>query len=380
MVATRKAERMLLGTGGTLHNTYETRTNSRGEYRIYGLPPGSYLVDARPGGVSARSATGCGGPRVSTPVAVQIPFLPQPHPTTAGIVMSTSGEMGCGSIEGRITGLASGDVALVTVFSSDFPSRRISSERADKSGQFRFSGIAVGEYTVIAVAPVSGASGTVGVMNSQTLVARQHVIVSPSVATELSLPLTPPRTVTLAFPSESGAGGECIRGHQIRLSSIEEWGGMHEFSIPLFPDGRRMSFTALPVTYEVRDTGLRAGCIVSAPSRLTVDSIRNLDSPFSVVEPAEIEVSSPGDKSVSIAANEDHILLLVPQEDSLMGIGLTTVRVSRSEPIEVQGLAPGRYSIQLLPRALWDDPERSIFDADNSLLTLQPGTNRLGVP
>ena len=155
---------------------------------------------------------------------------------------------------------------------------------------------------------------------------------------------------------------------------------MHEFSIPLFPDGRRMSFTALPVTYEVRDTGLRAGCIVSAPSRLTVDSIRNLDSPFSVVEPAEIEVSSPGDKSVSIAANEDHILLLVPQEDSLMGIGLTTVRVSRSEPIEVQGLAPGRYSIQLLPRALWDDPERSIFDADNSLLTLQPGTNRLGVP
>lgn len=379
VVATRQANRTLLGTGGALDRSYETRANSRGEYRIYGLPPGTYLVDARPTGVSARSATYCGESRVSARAAVQIPFLPQPQSITADIVMSATGESGCGSIEGIVTGVAEGDTVLVTVVSSEFPPRAIASATAEKSGQFHFSAIAAGEYAIIAVAPTSGASGTVAIMNSQTLAARQRVIVSPGVATEIALPLAPPQTVTFALPSASETGRQCSHSYRIRLRSVEEWGGMHELSLQSFPDERSISFTALPVTYEVHDSGLHADCIVGAPSRITVTSAHDLTAQFSVLESAEVMFTPPSEGNAPAAPAKDFLLLLLPQEDDLVGVGLTAAMASDSGRIEIKGIVPGAYSIRLVPRILWDDPERSIFDADGSLLTVQPGSNNLTI-
>lgn len=166
--------------------------DERGQYRIFGLPPGEYYVVASgtrelftPGSdlhvtsdVDVQQATSAieGGPAVPVTTVRQrsVGAAPMYYPGTASLAQATpimirSGEERTGvdfvtqyvttaRIDGTVTGLDGSPVAAGTQVSlvasdpnvSSFGLDSLRTTRADAAGTFRFAGIVPGSYTVVA--------------------------------------------------------------------------------------------------------------------------------------------------------------------------------------------------------------------------------------
>jgi hypothetical protein len=150
------------------------QTNDLGEFRLFSLPPGEYFVQAMPAGPPQFSGTtillptyfpNASDPQSALPVSVTA------GQTASNIVVqmiAVRAFMVSGTV--RDTGGQPVANAMVTVIANDTsasaPMMRVGlpqQTRSDSSGRFTVRGVASGNYTLLAVAPVvvSRAGGSV---------------------------------------------------------------------------------------------------------------------------------------------------------------------------------------------------------------------------
>ncbi|HEY7475881.1 MAG TPA: carboxypeptidase-like regulatory domain-containing protein [Vicinamibacterales bacterium] len=245
------------GSGGGLTLTLTNNggaTNDRGEYRIFGLEPGTYVVSARPasGGLSPMIALPVGEIDValealrsrSTPAAIAQPGRP-PEPGTAakpfdhapiyypGTVSAgeatritlVAGQEATGTdfalqrvptliVEGQVMRpdgqpAAAAEVQLTPIGALDFESEQqsIITATAGAGGTFRFGRVTPGEYTLFArgstqTPPKAAPGGFVSPESRGTLWAKTTVSVGSDVA-GLMLSLQSPLTMTGRMRFES---------------------------------------------------------------------------------------------------------------------------------------------------------------------------------
>jgi hypothetical protein len=173
-------------------------TDDRGEYRIFGLQPGSYFVSAsstesRPGSAAIRSESkklayvktyypGTTEPRQATPV-----YIKGGEEATVDLSLTPTGTV---SVSGRVLGIPpSQDVMLMLEPSGEEGGPE---DEADvRNGFFNIDGVVPGDYLVNAYAPVKDHQNDV--VSSLSLSSTIHI--GSAGARDLRLVLSPPGTI-----------------------------------------------------------------------------------------------------------------------------------------------------------------------------------------
>jgi protocatechuate 3,4-dioxygenase beta subunit len=172
------------------------RSNDLGEFRVYGLPPGEYYVQAMPRSAYGPS-TASGAMSATTMIPTYFPSTPDPigaQPLSVGVGETRS------DVEIRMIGASAFQVsgivvdeagrpvanALVKLIVDEpggaamFQMRRFNS-RTDASGRFTIGNVTNGTYTLLAVAPVVIARTPGGVGGGRGLAVAMGGMVSGSV-------------------------------------------------------------------------------------------------------------------------------------------------------------------------------------------------------
>jgi Carboxypeptidase regulatory-like domain len=151
-----RVEMVLDESGRRTANTYESVTDDRGVYRVYGLPSGTYIVSAD--GSADYSPSGVNAYSTDTPT-----FAPSSSRETADEISVRAGDESNvdiryraehgSSIRGVVRGARTGDMGFwVTLTSLAEKGQRWSSSFRDPNGEFAFEGIPDGEYHLVALA------------------------------------------------------------------------------------------------------------------------------------------------------------------------------------------------------------------------------------
>jgi protocatechuate 3,4-dioxygenase beta subunit len=211
------------------------RTDDRGVYRIYGLVPGSYIIQAGPAG----QANGSGGPManflsafsgdaptyypssardVATPVAVRageevagidVSYRGEKGRVVSGRIVAKAGDNGFGAAQIFLS-VAGSDAVVATTVQMDAGRMNVGRGRGESRG-FAFYGVRDGEYDVVALRAGSGAE-------SDAVSAPRRASVHGVDAGGIELALTPLASISGRVTVEKNAD---VCQNQ-RASSVEE--------------------------------------------------------------------------------------------------------------------------------------------------------------
>jgi protocatechuate 3,4-dioxygenase beta subunit len=207
------------------------RTDDRGVYRIYGLVPGSYIIQAGPagqGGPMANFLSAFGGDAptyypssardVATPVAVRageevagidVSYRGEKGRVVSGRIVAKTGDNGFGAAQ-IVLSVAGSDAVVATTVQMDAGRMNIGRGRGESRG-FAFYGVRDGEYDVVALRAGSGAE-------SDAVSAPRRVSVHGVDAGGIELTLTPLASISGRVTVEKKA--DVCRNQ--RASSVEE--------------------------------------------------------------------------------------------------------------------------------------------------------------
>lgn len=244
-----------------------TRVSSNGDYRVYGLGPGQYVV-----AVTWASMSG-GEPDKPLTGAYLYPSNARPRIFTissgtavTGIDFSLPAQSEF-SVSGKVTGLGEGRRAIALVL-RDQPMLAVAMKQTDLDGEFRFDRVAPGAYELRAAGPTTGYAGFGAVLDSKPLFGRLAIDVGGGNVTGADVALAPGRAVKLILESTVP---QCTTA-SVTLDALEHWGSLL-YKTAEVTMGKETTVEPLaPARYRVTVTTAPEGCFSAGAAILDPDA------------------------------------------------------------------------------------------------------------
>jgi Carboxypeptidase regulatory-like domain len=354
---------MVRGDGSFHPQGSSIKLDDRGEFRLFGLAPGSYTVAVIPTG--ERSATGFAPlyyPGVTDVSRAEFIDL-HPGETSANIEMSLPADQ-TREIQGRVTGIPASwasQAVAVSLLPAEGISVVIQSVLADKDGYFLFPAVPTGAYRLFAYGPAIGRGMDGPMVGDNSREGMIGIDVPQDVSKELSIPLSP--SISLAIDAVQEPTSKptlpCFAGAEAELRSLDPR--------PTMASTFRAKLTAqsavlqgVPVgRYEARVINLNRSCFVQEillgsqrgpimdlvqPGKLTFIASTHLGGVAGTV------VGEDG--SVKLAAQ----VVLVPSNEDTDALEsqVRSVKSDSKGSFRIEQIPPGRYRVLATKSAMSD--------------------------
>jgi hypothetical protein len=248
------------------------RVNEKGEYRVSSLPPGEYAVAVSWSGsdivrsrmrIGATTAAKFGSGLLFYPGNAQIEFVDvsggAERRSTDFVVLAAglqelSGKVEISDPEARF------DVALVLLSQ---PGVTISAAESGPEGRFRFSGVPLGSYEVIALGPNRRSAG------EAPLFARTRVEVAGPGTESVTLTPRPGRSIAMQLRSaEEKLPQACPQAVALTLTPISDWGVQQTLRVNVSMGRETAVASIAPDQYRISAQNLAEGCYIAGSSVL----------------------------------------------------------------------------------------------------------------
>ena len=246
------------------------RVNEKGEYRVSSLPPGEYAVAVSWSGsdivrsrmrIGATTAAKFGSGLLFYPGNAQIEFVNvsggAERRSTDFVVLASSLQ----ELNGKISDPeARFDVALVLLSQ---PGVTISATESGPEGRFRFSGVPLGSYEVIALGPTRRSAG------EAPLFARSRVEVAGPGTESVTLTPRPGQSIAMQLRSvEEKLPPACPQAVALTLTPISDWGAQQTLRVNLSMGRETVIANIAPDQYRISAQNLAEGCYIAGGSVL----------------------------------------------------------------------------------------------------------------
>jgi hypothetical protein len=328
--------------------------DSRGQYRIYGLPPGQYAVAAAYG---VRNMAISGG------------ILFYPNSQRPRIFTVSGGEEYSGTDFNVVTGAVYGVTGVVllpkpgmkfalALTTADQPALPFATQETEPGGAFRFEGVMPGSYELLVSGPKNGYTATEATLGPRPFFGRAHVEVSQNVE-GLSVAVAEGRSVEviLRAAQDSHAGGGCPAGTQVSMAALEAWGAMVNRTAEVNTTKAQTVTQLAPGSYRLTATRLGDTCYSAgnpvvdlskpappAPIAVTVATAGGIRG--RLIAGGAQAAPSPGS-----AAPMDFAVILLPPEEAGNPQAVQIAFPDAERRFAFATLPPGRYRIGAQPAA-----------------------------
>ena len=248
------------------------RVNEKGEYRVSGLPPGEYAVAVSWSGsdivrsrmrIGATTAAKFGSGLLFYPGNAQIEFVSvsggAERRSTDFVVLASglqelNGKVEISDPEARF------DVALVLLSQ---PGVTISATESGPEGRFRFGGVPLGSYEVIALGPTRRSAG------EASLYARTRVEVAGPGTESVTLTPRPGQSIAMQLRSaEEKLPQACPQAVAFTLTPISDWGAQQTLRVNVSMGRETVVANIAPDQYRISAQNLAEGCYIAGSSVL----------------------------------------------------------------------------------------------------------------
>lgn len=322
-------------------------TDANGQYRLYNLPPGRYVVVASYG--ASTTAIGSSG-SVSTPSAIGSGFLFYPDNARPRIFEFSGGEenrdidfriqaSSFHSVSGKLEhpeGKGSYWLALAPVEQAAMATA-IAQSKPD--GNFRFENVPAGSYHLFVSGPSIARNSMGAVLGKESYFARARVDLAQNVE-GLTITVGKGRSATFQLTADPRAklDPSCAKGAKLTLVSNEDWGANLERALPI-EIAKTHTFDSLaPARYMATLSDL-SGCHATEIAVDLTGGSANASITIPLVSAGSIQ-GTIGKTAASVAVG------LLPVE------GTGSVRIANPDSegrFEFTSLAPGRYRVWAQP-------------------------------
>jgi hypothetical protein len=317
------------------------QTDERGQYRLYNLPPGQYVVAISYG--ASTTAMGMTGSAPSTVgVGSGVAYYPnnrQPQSFQIaggedyrGVDFSIS-PLALYSVNGKVELPAPKTRYWLALTPIDQPAIAFAVTQTEEDGSYRFAGVPPGSYHLFVPGPTRARGFMGAVLEGDPRYARTQVEISSQNLEGISL--TPEKGRTASFiVRPTGAG--CPQSVQLTLFGLEDWSSVLDRTIDVTLDKEAIVENLAPGRYRAAAAKLGGACFLSAGA--TVDFRSKDDS-----NPVAVQIAPAGSIRGRLAGLEtasDFTVVLLDSNG--------TVRVAKPDGearFAFDGLPPGPYRI-----------------------------------
>ena len=336
---------------------FAARTDGQGNYRLFGLAPGSYAVgvitamDAMPHGAVGRT------PAATSPLRFLSITAGEEHTNVDFILPDTD----AGRINGHVEGAPAEGTVLLTLLPRDLPAVPLARALMDRGGSFHFRGIPAGAYSLFAVAPSSGSGGYAGILGPNPVFGRTELEFAADTPQEIRIQMAPSQTASfqLTGPDKTPASA-CSPSGTLLLTSLEGWGARMERRAE-FSGSESLTIRDLaPARYLASLTGLHHGCFASG------ETLVDLTGGAPPVIPLQVSPGSDLRGKIVAPGPSDGgrpVVLLWPNPGDFHEAGVLAVFADASGHFAADSLRPGPYRLLAVTEEDWSKPH---WQADSS--------------
>lgn len=323
------------------------RTDDRGVYRLFGLPPGEYAIGMS--GSGSATADEHGVTLVPGGGQMRLFRITSGEELADGDATVSRGTLGI--VTGRVVGLGATGPTLLTLAPFDLPSISAAQTLAGADGGFRFEGIPIGNYNLFVSGPTQGNGGYGGPLGKNPLFARAPVV-SSNDGTEATVSVSNEPGKALQFQlrdSGSPDNPPCASGGTIHLTSIEEWGAQISRTVDIDSKAPRALSDLAPARYVISVTGLGDLCFYAGDPILDLTGSAAESVALGVAPPSSIRGVLKGGPKLA-----EFLVLLWPSEADEGGPAVVSALPDDQGRFVIEGMPPGRYRIGTTSLAQWN--------------------------
>ena len=400
----------------TFQSAGNTRTNDRGEYRLYWITPGRYYLNA---GSSQGTPLNIGGGGAS-PNEVQEVYVSTYYPNVTDISFATSLNVQAGSefsgidlsvsrqqlyrIRGRLVDSRTDRPPQTATFSissrslggGGFIMNGLPNTRYNNTdGTFEMRDMAPGSYGISAQVPdASGAPATSLVQSTQPRAQANVIVVSADIE-NLTLTILP----LLSLPGRLSIDGQPLTGltslDRLRVQLLSTADSSSFFvtqptsASPTSADGIFKIDNLLPGDYRVTVSGMPPGHYLKEVRLEQTEG--GLDQPLRVVSsstgPLEVVISAKGGQLEGTIVDErqqpvrETEAVLMPEQQRNRFDLYRTARSDQNGRFTLRGIPPGDYKIfaweSLEPFAYYDPEVLRAFEAKGKLVHVTESSTQM---
>lgn len=329
------------------------RVDKAGNYRLYNLPPGQYLIALSYGASSATYGSSGGNPPPSFPGSGVYFYPNNSRPQTVELSAgeerrNLSFSVVPGSlytIKGTVTMPDPKQSFWVVLTPADQPAIAVAVASFNKSGEFLLEGIPPGSYSLMAFGPANGFGWRGAVFTrDQPLFARVPVNLGGQNIEGLALTPQKGKPVNFLLRLAPGAGAFCAATADLALTQVEDFATMTDRTLALKAEQPSSVPFLVPEHYAIALTGLGDNCVLTSDA--IFDAGQPPDPVILTVGPAgairgklDAGKQSPSQFTVVLMAGDgldesQPVLAVIPDSQSQFAF---------------TGLRPGRYRIAAQP-------------------------------
>ena len=326
-----------------------------GDYRLYDLPPGQYVLTVT-WGASTVNVGSSGNETIDPAVGSGVLYFPtNGRPQTFTI---------SGGEEFRHIDFSVGSATLYTVSGKvvlpepsrarywlslapvDQPAIASAVTQADPEGAFRFRGIAAGSYFLLASGPSNARNSRGSLLPDSPYFSRTRVDVAGQNIEDLSIVVEKGRSLTIRLRrgSESQPTNACPQSASLVLTGTEDWAAMLERVVEVGMGGEQIVSNLAPSRYHLSVAKAGDACYATAQQFVDLSSSAE---PLTAVVTLAPAGSIRGRLDTAGAPPASFAVILVD------GDGFdTSVKVALPDAesrFAFAGLRPGRYRIAAQP-------------------------------
>ena len=325
------------------------RVDQLGNYRLYDLPPGEYLLALSYGSSSVTFGSSGGVPAPSLPGSGVVFYpdnsRPQVFDLAAGDerrnVNFSVAPAALYSIKGTVTMPDPKQSFWAVLTPLDQPSIAVAVASFRRAGEFRLEGIPPGSYQLTAFGPANGFGWRGAVFgDTDPLFARVRVDVGGQNIEGLTLAPEKGKPIRFVLRLGSGASSVCPASADLALTQVEDLATMTDRTLAL-KTGQEATVPFLaPEHYSMALTGLGENCV------LTSDPVFDAAQP---PDPVVLTLGPAGAIRGKLDAGgqpvSNYIIVLLPADaPDLANAVLATVPDAQAQ-FAFTGLKPGKYRI-----------------------------------
>lgn len=321
------------------------RTDDRGRYRLFNLPPGDHAVAAVHAGAvaSAGGSSSRGDLVLPGGPAFAIEGRVEPHPE-AGSMLVTAAQSG---------------VSLAQALTA-------------KAGRFRIEGLRQGRYEIYAAGPtdlrLNGGFG--GLLLADPKFGRTEVTVISQDQRDVQIATQAGATAAfrLTGRGQMDESGLCGDTATLSLTALEAWGARVDRKAAVKAGADAPVNGLAPARYRVSLAGLPDSCYYLGEAVLD----------FSAGVPARVEL--PRGRGATLSgrtAGAGYIVLLQPEAAEEGDAAFIMVAADREGRFSLESLRPGTYRTLAVPAREWSSPEWRPEAGQMTALQLVRGTTNL---
>ena len=322
-----------------------------GNYRLYNLPPGSYLMAVSYGASSTTvgsvgyapppGRTGSGVlyyPDNARPQFLDLPAGDERRNLNFSILPAA-----LFTVSGRVEPADPKNAFWLALSSVSEPAIAVAVVPMSADHNFRFEGVPQGFYNLTAVGPTTGYGGRGAILKGDALFARARVEVGGEDVKGIVLSPEKGKPVTFVLHAANGASANCPGTAQLGLAPIEDLGAMIERSAALkLGQEETVPFLA-PAKYSMALKGLGDNCFLATDEVLDVSQSKGTVA-LTMVAAGSIR----GRLNTGGSPSSDFSVVLIAND----GVGGANAVVPDGQSqFAFTGLRPGLYRIAARPAA-----------------------------